>query len=172
MEQTWWHQLLEHTNSALVRNCSFSGTTICNTGYNGLDYTSKSFISRLDKLIAAGYFEEHKIDTFFLFGGTNDSWADAPVGELQYSDWQKEDLYCVLPAFCYLLHQITRHFPDTRIVCMINTELKPVIEEGFKTACEKYKVDYLQLEDIDKKCGHPTIAGMKQIEEQILNFLE
>lgn len=171
VEETWWHQVLEKTQSTLVRNSSYSGTTICNTGYDGMDYTSKSFLTRLKNLIERGYFVEHRIDTFFLFGGTNDNWADAPIGEVQYGDWSKECLYDVLPAFCCLLQCITENFPQTRILCILNSELKPEIETGYKAACQTYQVEYLQLEDIDKKCGHPTIFGMKQIAEQVMKVL-
>ncbi len=172
LTQTWWHQVLEDTESALLQNNSFSGTTICNTGYGGADCSQTSFISRLDKLIEENYFKENKADTFFVFGGTNDSWANSPVGELMYSDWSKEDLYCVLPAFCYLLNRICENMPDTKVFCIINTELKQVIQESFKAACEKYNVHYIQLENIDKNCGHPTIKGMTEIKNQVMEYLK
>ena len=34
-EQTWWKKVLDNTKSELVLNCSYSGTTICHTGYSG-----------------------------------------------------------------------------------------------------------------------------------------
>ncbi|MBQ8588463.1 MAG: hypothetical protein IJ454_03635, partial [Clostridia bacterium] len=34
---TWWYDLVKE-NGTLLRNCSWSGTTICNTGYHGKDY--------------------------------------------------------------------------------------------------------------------------------------
>ncbi len=80
MEDTWWGIVLNATESNLVLNSSWSGTTICNTGYNGDDNSNKSFIARFDKLIADGFFEQNKIDTFLLFGGTNDCWAYSPMG--------------------------------------------------------------------------------------------
>ncbi len=171
VEQTWWYQVLEQTESKLVRNSSYSGTTICNTGYNGMDYTDRSFLTRLQNLIRDGFFQENPIDTFFLFGGTNDNWADVPIGELQYSDWSKECLYEALPAFCCLLHCIQEQFPDTRVVCLLNTELKTEITDGYKEACDRYNIAYLELRDIHKKCGHPTIQGMKEIADQTLDYL-
>lgn len=169
--QTWWYQLMNDTASNLVRNCSWSGTTVCHTGYGGADRSDNSFAARVDKLIDSGYFKEKTIDTFFVFGGTNDSWADSPVGELKYSAWKKEDLYQVLPAFCYLLNRLHEILPETRIVCIINTELKPEITEGFKTACQNYKTEILELRNIDKMNGHPTILGMKQIKEQVAEIV-
>lgn len=169
--QTWWYQLLDETKSSLLKNCSYSGTTVCNTGYDGKDCSDISFIARFDKLVDENYFKENKPDTFFVFGGTNDSWANSPIGEPKYSDWEQTDLFSVLPAFCYLLHRICKGLPETRIVCIMNAGLKPVIQEGFKQICGKYNVDFIQLEEADKKGGHPTIKGMKQIKEQIMRFL-
>lgn len=171
VEETWWHILLENIKANLLLNCSWSGTTICNTGYEGSDCSDISFIARLDKLIEAGYFEENHVDTFLVFGGTNDSWADAPVGELKYSDWTKSDLYQVLPAFGYLLHRLTTKLPDTRIICVINTELKLEIHDAFLEACNKYGVETVELKGIAKDSGHPNILGMSQIEEQVEKVL-
>ena len=88
VEQTWWYPIVKE-NGNLVQNCSWSGTTICNTGYDGKDNSEVSFIARMEKLSDAGFFEENKIDTFFLFGGSNDSWSDAPLGEPMNSGWKK-----------------------------------------------------------------------------------
>ena len=172
VEQTWWHQLLAETDATLLKNCSYSGTTICNTGYDGKDSKSVSFVARFDKLLAENYFYENKINTFFLFGGTNDSWANSPIGELMYSDWEKEDLFSVLPAFCYLIHKICINLPDAKVFCVLNTELKSDIRENFKTACKRYDVNVIQLDEFDKKCGHPTVKGMKQIKEQIMEYIK
>ena len=168
VEQTWWHRLIKDTGADLVMNCSYSGTTICNTGYEKSDCKEISFIGRLDKLIASGYFHEHKVDTFFIFGGTNDSWADSPVGELKYEGWTQEELYQVLPAFGYLLHRLKTNLPNARIITLINTEIKSVIMESLKEASEKCGVEAISFQVIDKVNGHPTDKGMKDIEDQIL----
>lgn len=171
VEQTWWHQFICETDSRLLQNCSWSGTTVCNTGYDGVDASAKSFIGRLDQLIEQDYFRTNRVDTLIVFGGTNDTWAKSPLGEMMYADWTKEDLYSVLPAIGYLFHRLVEHLPQTRLLCVLNTKLRPEIAEGFVAACEHYGVDYVALEDIDKKSGHPTILGMKQIKEQILDRL-
>lgn len=171
VRQTWWKQLLESTDSNLVRNSSFSGTTICNTGYHG-DCSDTSFIGRFDKLVQAGYFEENPVDTLFVFGGTNDSWADAPLGELLYADWSKEALFSVLPAVCYLMHRLKSTLPQTRILFVINTGLKPEIANGIKTACAMFGLENIELKDIAKQDGHPNQEGMTQIKEQILAYLD
>ena len=50
VEQTWWYNLAKE-NGILLKNSSFSGTTICNTGYNGYDNSKISFIARIEKLL-------------------------------------------------------------------------------------------------------------------------
>ena len=127
--QTWWKKLLDDTESNLILNCSYSGTTVCNTGYDGEDYSDKSFVARLDKLIDGGFFKENNIDTFFIFGGTNDTWSGAPVGELMYDGWSKADLYNALPAFCYMLSRVKENV-SARVVVILNDILKDEITVG------------------------------------------
>ena len=173
VDQTWWHQLLAATKSELLRNCSYSGTTIGNTGYDGEDYTQISFIGRLDKLIDAGFFKENRADTLMVFGGTNDSWSDAPVVQLQYRDWTKEDLFRILPAAGYLLNRLKTQLPETRVIVLINgDELKPEITEGLQEACRHYGMEQITFRGISMREGHPNIAGMAQIKETLLQYLE
>ena len=123
----------------------------------------------MDKYISENFFEENRVDTMLIFGGTNDSWIDAPIGNVQYSDWTADDLKCVLPAFCYLLERAKKVVED--IIVIINTDLKEEIVNGFTQACEKNNVKCLRLNEIDKENGHPTELGMKQISEQVAKTL-
>ena len=171
VEDTWWYPLIKETDSKLIQNNSWSGSTICHTGYNGDCSETSSFICRLKKLQDAGFFKENEINTVFVFGGTNDSWANSPVGELKYSNLEKADLFSVLPAFCFLIYRLKQLIPNADIVCIINTGLKPQISEGFKTACNHFGIKSVALADIDKRGGHPTIKGMEQIKNQIIDSL-
>ena len=172
VEDTWWYPLIKETDSKLIQNNSWSGSTICYTGYNGSDCSkTSSFICRLKKLQDAGFFKENEINTVFVFGGTNDSWAGSPIGELKYSDWEEQDLYSVLPAFCFFINELRRTLPNAQIIPVINTELKPEIEDGFKAACAQYGIKPVALHNIDKRGGHPTIKGMKEIKNQIIDSL-
>ena len=173
VEETWWHQIITETNSNLVMNNSWSGTTICYTGYEGADYSAeRSFITRFEKLVVEGFFEQNKIDTLFVFGGTNDNWAGSPLGELMFEGQTKEDLYSVLPAIPYLLKRITEVLPDTRVVWIINQSFKKEIVNAIEVSCEKYGAQNVNLAGIDEMKGHPSIKGMKQIKEQVLSALE
>jgi len=169
VEETWWHQIITETNSNLVMNNSWSGTTICYTGYDGIDYSAeRSFITRFDKLYNEGFFEQNKIDTLFVFGGTNDNWADAPLGETMYEGQTKEDLYKVLPAIPFLMRRIREVLPDAEVIWIINTELKDVIVNAMLEGCKRYGFKEVVLHDIDKMVGHQSIKGMLQTKEQIL----
>ncbi len=168
VEKTWWHIFANENSLNIILNDSFSGSTICNTVRPTLPDES-SFINRLDKYILEKVFIENKIDTMLIFGGTNDSWIDAPIGNLKYSDWTAEELKCVLPAFCYLIDKAKKVAQD--IIVIINTDLKEEITNGFIEACEKNNVKYLYLKEIDKENGHPTELGMKQISEQVAECL-
>lgn len=170
-KDTWWQRVIDCNGGTLIRNDSWSGTTICHTGYNASDCAHNSFAARFDRLVENGYFNDKTVDTMFIFGGTNDSWAGSPVGELMYEGYEKADLYNVLPAFCYLLGRVQKILPNTRVVVIVNTELKSEISNGIKSACEHYGIEYVELESIEKLEGHPTYNGMKQIAEQITNII-
>jgi len=168
VENTWWRILTGEMGLNLVCNDSFSGSTVCNTVRPALSVDS-SFLRRMDKYLAEGFFSENKIDLMLIFGGTNDSWIDAPVGRLQYADWTEEDLKNVLPAFCYLLSRAKPAVGE--VVVLLNTGLKEEITGGFREACGHYGIRYLDLKEIDKECGHPTELGMRQIAGQVAEFL-
>lgn len=170
VSNTWWKKLVFEMNLNLVCNDSYSGSTVCNTTRPELPLSS-SFVNRMDSYINKDFFSENNIDTVFIFGGTNDSWIDSPVGELMYEKWSEDALKCVLPAFCYILDRIKKTNEAVRVVVILNTDLKPEITENFVIACEKFGTEYIRLCEIDKKNGHPTVLGMEQIKNQVKDFL-
>ncbi len=172
VEQTWWHLFIDKTNANLIQNCSWSGTTICNTGYDGEDYSDRSFISRFDKLASEDFFEKNRVDTVIVFGGTNDSWCGAPLGEEMRSDLTKQDLYCVRPAIFYLANRLSEVLPNANVIFVVNTDLKSEVSSALVTAATENGHCSLVLKDIDKQDGHPSIVGMRQICEQIATFIE
>lgn len=173
VEDTWWHRVITATDSKLIQNNSWSGSTIGYTGYNGQDLSeSKSFIYRFKKLLSEGFFEENKIDTFFILGGTNDSWSHAPVGDLMYDGFEEKQLYSVLPAICYFFKMVKESLPDTKIYCLVNTYLDEKITAGMVTAAEHYGLEVIRFSHIDKWHGHPTIEGMREMSEEILKYLK
>lgn len=167
-EKTWWKIFEKENNLNTVLNDSFSGSTICNTVREALTIES-SFVSRIDRYISESFFVENKINTMLIFGGTNDSWINSPVGELKYSNWTADDLKCVLPAFCYLIDKAKNVAEN--IIVIINSGLKEEITNGFMEACEKNQIKYVYLKEIDKENGHPTELGMEQISQQVTNIM-
>lgn len=164
VKQTWWHQLIKDGGYRLEQNNSYSGSTVCTTGYRGEDYTERAFITRMDNLGCP--------DILLIFGATNDSWANAPIGEFVWSDWTEEQLKSFRPALAYMLSHIVDRYPNTELLYIINDGLKPEITSSIVEACDRYGVPYVQLQDIDKTAGHPNVNGMKQIKEQVANALE
>lgn len=41
-----------------------------------------------------------------------------------------------------------------------------------KEACKKYGITPITFDTIDKKCGHPTILGMKNIKDRVLEVIK
>ncbi len=172
VDETWWHLLFCEIEGCLLENCSFSGTTVCNTGYNGADCREDSFIARLDKYIEKGFFEKERVDTFIILGSTNDCWAGSPKGELIYGNFSEDELYRVYPAFSYMLSRVKAACPHARCIFIMNYGLDPDYSEKFSKACKHYGVEFLPLQEFDVNMGHPTVLGMKQIKEQVLSYLE
>lgn len=159
VEQTWWYIYLKQKGYRLEKNNSFSGSTICNTGYNREDYSRRSFLARMDNLGCP--------DIILIFGATNDSWANAPIGEYKYEGWTRQDLYSFRPALAKLLDHMTHRYLNTEIRFILNSELKAEINESVLTICKHYGVEVVTLHDIAKQGGHPSIEGMKEIARQL-----
>lgn len=172
VSETWWYQVVAEANLNLIMNNSWSGSPICYTGYEGVDCSkSSSFIYRLHTLIEQGFFNENKIDTVFVFGASNDDSANSPLGTMKYEHWETDDLYFVLPALSYFFKTLKDTLPHADIYCLINTGLKPEVTQGLRDVCQVYGITEIMFEHIDKKCGHPTIKGMQDIKNTVLNVL-
>ncbi len=167
VEDTWWMRLINSTDARLVHNNSWSGSTLCYTGYSGDCSHTSSFIYRYRQLREKGFFDENSLDTLFVFGGTNDSWADAPLGELKYEGFEESDLFSVLPAFCYFMRTLKEDLPEARVVFIANCDIKAEIVDGIKCAGEHFGIDVVELKSISKEHGHPTVKGMAEICEQV-----
>lgn len=159
VRQTWWHRLISERGWRLCQNNSFSGSTICNRGYRGSDYRDRSFITRMDDLGCP--------DIIFIFGATNDSWAGAPVGDYKYENITEAELYTFRPAMARLLRYVKDRYPSTEIYFILNDGLREEIAVSAKTVCKHYDIPCIELKDIDKKSGHPTVKGHGQIAEQV-----
>ena len=163
--------MMERTDATLVLNDSWSGSTIGYTGYAGDCSTSSSFIYRYRKLVENGFFTENAIDTIIVFGGTNDSWSNAPLGVEKYSDFYENELFSVLPSICYFMKTLKHEHPNARVVFIGNCNIKREIIDCMLHAAQQFSVDFVELHDIDKINGHPTVLGMTQICEQIIEKL-
>ena len=169
--KTWWQTFAQKTGCNIIQNNSWSGSTIGYTGYNNSDCSqSSSFIYRYKKLKKEGFFESNKIDTILIFGGTNDSWSNAPLAEMQFSQWEERDLFNVLPAICYFANILKSDLPNAEIVFIINTEIKKEIQDAIEKAAGWYGLKSIRLANIDKELGHPTVKGMNDISNQLILF--
>ncbi|MBQ3657724.1 MAG: hypothetical protein II956_12905 [Bacteroidales bacterium] len=164
VRQTWWWQLIKDGGYLLEKNESYSGATISYTGYNDDDYSPRSFITRLPRVGSP--------DILLIFGCTNDSWAGVKTGQYQYSDFKRGDLYFYRPALAKLLEEALSRLPNVDIYFIINSELRSDIVESTITICKHYGIKYIQLENIEKRWGHPTAKGMKSIATQVAKAIK
>ena len=159
VDQTWWKIFIDKNGYQLEKNNSYSGSTICNTGYGRKDYTDQSFVTRLTDI--------GNPDLIFVFGGTNDSFADSPLGEYIWKDWTKKELFQYRPATAYMLSELKRLHPNAEIWFIIGDDMKPQYAESSRLICEHYNVPVLELKDIQKMSIHPDQKGMLQIVDQL-----
>lgn len=168
LDETWWKRFVKHTGANLVRNDSWSGSTICYTGYEGDCSTTSSFIYRYRQLRNIDFFEKNKIDTVIVFGGTNDSWCPAELGERKLCGQTEEDLYFVLPAISHIMGSMKADMPNTRIVYIANCDIDSAIIDCMKDEGARLGIEVVELSGVDKQLDHPTVRGMCEICEQVL----
>lgn len=164
VSQMWWSLYIDAKGYQLEKNDSWGGTTICGTGYGRMDSSASAFTARVDLL--------GDPDIIFVFGGTNDAWARSPIGEYKYSDWTKEDCKSFRPALACLLDSLQKTYPEAEIYSILNSELREEINESSREVCKHYGVQLIELHDIEKQNGHPSVAGMKAICEQLLEAIK
>lgn len=164
VSDTWWQQLAGAHGMRLLVNNSYSGSTVCEDLREGLP-PSSAFTFRARE--CAFSFDGVSPDFLFLFGCTNDFWLDRTLGQVQHGDWSKETLRQVLPAYCYVLFQLTQRYPQTVPVCIINDEFSPALRHGMEEAGAHYGAVSVPLCGIEKQNGHPTARGMADIAAQV-----
>lgn len=164
VSQTWWSLYNEAMGYTLEVNDSWGGTTVCNIGYGHWNVANSSFNSRLWKL--------GDPDIIFVFGGTNDAWAGSPIGSYKYSKITKEDCNALRPAIAYMLDGLARIYPDAKVYVILNSELKEDVNESFRKVCKHFRVQLIELHDIEKQNGHPSIKGMKAICDQLVESIK
>ena len=160
VNDTWWQQFIHDTGLELIQNNSFSGSTICHTGYNGEDYSGRSFITRMKYL--------GDPDIILVFGATNDLWANVPI---EADSTMTDPLYAFHPAMTELTSGLKTTYPDAKVYFILNDEINGKIREIIMEECNKSNIPVLELEAIDKRMGHPSKAGMAAINRQLKEFL-
>lgn len=170
VEETWWWQVIQGLGGQLERNNSYSGSTICYAGYKRgnpthTDFSDRAFVTRA----------QHRMgepDIILVFGGTNDSWADSPIGTNVWSNWTSADLWTFRGALPRLYDILQKKYSDARIFFILNSELKPAINDAVHEISAQYSIPCIDLHDIDKQNGHPSVAGMKEIAAQVIEFIK
>lgn len=173
VSDTWWHILMAKYECKLLINSSYSGSPVSYTGYKTDsnptgDERKTAFITRMKNDLSAS---KVKPELILILGGTNDHYAGAPSGAIQYADWNEEDLKCFFPAFAYLLDYLTRQHPTARIVNIQNDCFSAEEAAAIAEITAHYKVQNVVLTNIKGSAnlqgGHPTKATMARIAEQV-----
>lgn len=76
------------------------------------------------------------------------------------------------PALACLLEKLQKRYPSAVVYALLNSELAESINESFREICKHYNVQLIELHDIDKQNGHPSISGMKSICDQLIEAIQ
>ena len=164
VEQTWWWQVIDQMGWKLEKNNSYSGSTVGYYGYQHENYQPRSFNTRVADL--------GEPDIILSCCITNDSWTGEKVGEYKYANWTENDMWYFRPAMARLCSTIKQNYPMAKVYFILNTELSPEHSESMRVICRHYGLPLIELHDIDKQHGHPSIAGHKAFAEQVIEFIK
>lgn len=165
VQHTWWSLLQTNLHLKLLGNYSYSGSPICYDGYGPTNTDAKqySFITRIKSI-------DPRANLLFIQGGINDSAAGAEIGEYKYDNWTEEDFSTFRPALAYVL-DYCKTYTNAKVVFLKSDIIRDDISESIDTICEYYKVPVLTLANIELTAWHPNYRGMRQIYDQIRDFL-
>ena len=175
-EQMWWHKVATEMGWVLDKNNSFSGSLVCNfSDFDGGDhYAPNSFIRRMNNL--------GNPDVIFVFGGTNDIYKKASLGDYVYADWTEDQLCTFRPAMAYMLANLKVSYPRAKIyflvdmeLCINDTTIEPETRQAYLDSMHRianhYNVDCIDIYDIHKVYWHPDGEGQEGIARQVLEML-
>lgn len=162
VSQTWWWQVMEKTGWTLEKNNSFSGSLVCNMDF-GNYYGAHSFLRRMNDL--------GNPDVILVFGGTNDVWDEAPIGEYVYADWTESELCTFRPAMACLLDGLKTQYPKAKVYFLLDLDLDEAFIASVHRICRHFDVDCIDLYDITKEWDHPNVTGMREIAAQVIEAL-
>lgn len=173
VSDTWWHLLMTRYNCTLLINSSYSGSPVSYTGYKTDtnptgDERKTAFITRMKQDLAASKVSPEVI---LILGGTNDHYAPAPSGTIQYAGWSEEDLRSFFPAFAYMLDYLKKEHPAARIINIQNDCFSSEEAAAIATITAHYQIQNVVLTNIKGSAnlqgGHPTRATMQRIADQV-----
>ena len=70
------------------------------------------------------------------------------------------------------MDHLLERYPTADIYVLSNCDIKQDVTESMAQICQHYGVKMIQLENIDKKNGHPTVKGMTEIANQIIKVIK
>lgn len=172
----WWHKVATEMEWVMDKNNSFSGALVSNfDGFSGGNYYApNSYLRRMGDL--------GNPDVIFVFGGTNDIYKGAPLGDFIYSDWPEEQLCNFRPAMAYLFDGLRRLYPHAEIYCLVDMELcisdtsiddeiRQAYIESMHRIASHYNVQCIDLYAIHKSHWHPDVQGQDDIARQVIEAL-
>ena len=64
--------------------------------------------------------------------------------------------------------QTNPEIATAKVFFILNDKLKSDINDSVHAICKHYNVPCIDLKDIDKQSGHPSVKGMQQMADQVV----
>lgn len=169
-EKTWWWRLIyEHMKAGVLdANNSWSGTKIIHETVNGKGGLPRDsgFVDRINDF--------NSPDVIIVFGGTNDSLKDTPVGDYQW-DVPMEDMNLAQfrSAYVYLVRKLQATYDGVQLILVIGDSLTPEYETSIMEIAEHFSLPYVNLvgENVSKiDSVHPDAEGHELLARKIYNL--
>ena len=128
IENTWWKKVINATGMELLKNCSWSASTICAESQESLD-TAKPACS--DARIADLSDGNINPDVIMIYIGTNDWGRSYQLGD--YDSTKEVPAYSkelkISEAYALMLYKIRNAYPNAEIYCITNFEGRTLADD-------------------------------------------
>lgn len=160
VKQMWWDILVNSVNAVLEVNNSYSGSKVSGTD-------ESSFINRCKELGNPEY--------IIIHGGTNDSWANVPVGELHFDKGTEElNLSNFSDSYDCMVRNIIARYKYSNLILIIPATVSNDYANSIITICEHYSLfGYVDLRNTELNLfiGHYQEDAMQVVAEKVTEVI-
>ena len=152
VDDTWWKQFINLTQSKLDVNASYSGST---SSSKVVGFSSRVPLLGNPSLILIAL-------------GTNDSWQKIPIGSIDFdSDNLDESLFA--NSYVKGMQTISETYPFAKVICL-SFAMEDEYADAIKTIAEYFNAAYIDVRE-EAGEGHPNESQMSQVCNSVVSSI-